>query len=277
MTSAATLRPTELSDPLDVLYESQRLDPDLPDRLLTLYGGPLGLTRPALYANFVATLDGVAALPEVPKSSKLISGNSAADRFVMGLLRAAADAVLIGSGTLRGSPRTRWTAEHTYPAEVEAFAELRRNRGLSPTPTLVVLTGTGAIDPDHPALAAGTLVMTTRRGAESLRGRLPGGVTVVTVGGGERPDPARAVAELRRRGHRIILSEAGPHLFGSLLAAGLVDELFLTQSPVLAGSASPNALRLVEGAPLLGRTEAQGTLLSVRRHRGHVFLRYAFG
>jgi riboflavin biosynthesis pyrimidine reductase len=278
MTDTILTRPSTALEPLDVLYEHQPLDPDLPDELRALYGGPLGLTQPELYANFVATLDATVAIPELPQSNKLIAADSQADRFVMGLLRAAADIVLIGSGTLHGSPRTLWTAEHAYPPAASAFAELRRNRGLSTTPELAILTGSGDINPRHPALEAGALVLTTTRGAATLRGRLPSTSTLLAVDEGARPSSARAVEALRRRGHRHILSEAGPHLFGSLLAAGLVDELFLTQSPLLAGqSPRRNTLHLIEATTLLPDTRVEGQLLSVRRHHAHLFLRYGLG
>jgi riboflavin biosynthesis pyrimidine reductase len=83
------------------------------------------------------------------------------------------------------------------------------------------------------------------------------------------------VEALRERGHRRILSEAGPHTFGELLDAELVDELFLTTSPLVVGAGEPGSrLRLVEGADLA----PEGTrlrLLSLRRHGSHLFHRYA--
>src|SRR5688572_9423373 len=97
--------------PLEVLYEALQLpDFGLTEELTTAYGGSLGFMEPRLYANFVASVDGVAAIPGELQSSHLIAAGSEGDRFVMGLLRACADAVLVGAGTLRGSPRTRWTA-----------------------------------------------------------------------------------------------------------------------------------------------------------------------
>src|SRR5205814_8393664 len=63
------------------------------------YGGNPRWTGVA--ANFVESLDGVVALPEARgESGGVVSGGSEADRFIMGLLRACADAVLIGAGTL---------------------------------------------------------------------------------------------------------------------------------------------------------------------------------
>src|SRR5206468_2894613 len=72
----------------------------LPESLCTLYGGPFGLREQVLYANFVETLDGIVALPEVEKSNALVADGSEADKFAMGLLRASGDVVLVGSGTL---------------------------------------------------------------------------------------------------------------------------------------------------------------------------------
>jgi riboflavin biosynthesis pyrimidine reductase len=243
-----------------------------------VYGGSFGLPSPSLYANFVETLDGVVAIRSEPRSNRLLSGSSDADRFVMGLLRACADAVLLGSGTLHGSPTTLWTAERAYPAAADAFAELRSRLGLAPLPELAVLTASGALDPAHPALEQGAVVLTTEAGAERARPRLPASVEVVAVGGGTEVDPGAAVAFLRERGRRSILSEAGPHVFGSLVAAGLVDELFLTVSPLLAGRAEAGGrLGLVEGRELLPGRGAPARLLGVRRHDAHLFLRYGLG
>jgi len=75
----------------------------------------------------------------------------------------------------------------------------------------------------------------------------------------------------------LILSEAGPHVFGGLLAAGLVDELFLTVSPVVAGRAEGvMRLALVEGRDLLEQGRAAARLLGARRDGPQLFLRYRF-
>jgi len=262
--------------PLELLWEESGLPAfDLPEELDQLYGGRFGLEAPLLYANFVETLDGVVAIRSEPRSNRIVSGDSEADRFVMGLLRACAGVVLLGSGTLHGSPKSLWTAERAHPAAADAFAELRRRLGLAPDPVLAVLTASGGIEAEHPALQGAAIVLTTREGAERCHGRLPGAVEVVVLDGETAVDPVEAVATLRERGHRSILSEAGPHVFGSLLAAGLVDELFLTVAPLLAGRSEPGGrLALVEGRELLPAHDDLGRLLGVRRHGGHLFLRY---
>jgi riboflavin biosynthesis pyrimidine reductase len=100
-------------------------------------------------------------------------------------------------------------------------------------------------------------------------------VEVVAFPGESAVDPVAAIAFLRERGHRSILSEAGPHVFGTLLAAGLVDELFLTVSPLLAGRAElEERLGLVEGHELLPGRSDPARLLGVRRDGSRLFLRY---
>lgn len=260
---------------LELLYEVTGLPAfDLPSEIEEKYGGPLGLSEPIVVANFVSSLDGVVAAPPLPQSAKLVSGDSETDRFVVALLRALADVVLVGSGTLRASPTSRWAPEGPYPQGREAFADIRRRRGRAEAPLLVVLTGTGLLDPEHPALEAGALVLTTDDGAAALDGRLPRS-EVVSLGPGRHVDLEAAVGLLRARGHRVVLSEAGPHLFGSLVTARLADELFLTLSPVLAGREEGSTrLALLEGHDVLGSSLGAERLLSVRRDGAHLFLRY---
>lgn len=213
--------------PLELLYESADLPAfALPQELAALYPGTFGLPEDVLYVNFVETIDGVVALPEVPRSNRVIADDSEADVFVMALLRTCADAVLVGSGTVRAHPNNKWTAEAAFPARAPDFAEIRRQLGMRPQPEIVVPS--------------------------------------------RRDDLASVVAELRERGCRRILCEGGPTLFGALLADKLVDEVFLTLSPLLAG----RGLSLVEGVELLPDTRVAGTLAGVRRHGSHLFLRY---
>jgi len=275
---SVALRTRAHLQPLEALFEVPGLQGfDLPDELAAIYGGTVGFPEPRLYANFVGSVDGVVALPALLESS-LIAAGSEHDRFVMGLLRACADAVLIGAGTLHGSPQTRWTAEHAYPPAAPLYAELRRQRGRPPQPTLAVLSGSGRINPQHPGLGERSLVLTSEQGAAQLGRRLPESAAIVPIGNQSPLDPALAVETLRAGGHELILCEGGPLLFGELVDAGLVDELFLTISPVLAGHGGASGrLSLLEGAELLpGRTPA-ATLLTLRRADSHLFLRYQLG
>jgi 5-amino-6-(5-phosphoribosylamino)uracil reductase len=123
-------------------------------------------------------------------------------------------------------------------------------------------------------LESGAVVLTTEEAAAGLRSRLPAAADIVAVSGGDTVDLAAAVSVLRERGCSVILSEAGPSLFGSLLASRLVDELFVTVSSVIAGRGSTARLGLVEGVELVPQTRVSGRLRSVRTHSSHLFLRY---
>ena len=264
-------------EPFDVLLEETGLPPvELPAELARLHGGAIGFADSSVYANFVATLDGVVAIPSLPRSNELVAGDNDADRFLMGVLRALADVVLIGAGVLRESQRSTWRAEQIYPPASDAYTNLRASLGLPTTPEIAILCGWGHVDPEHPVLRERALVLTSDRGASRLEGRLPDRAEVVSLGRPLRFTGTTIIDALRARGHRRILSEAGPHTFGTLLEAQVVDELFLTTSPFLAGDAGPGSrLHLVESADLLPPVSAR--LTSIRRHGDHLFSRYALG
>lgn len=96
--------------PLETLCETRQGQAlPLPPRLARLYGSlriPRHRSRPHIFSNVVTTLDGVVSFNAKGHGSGAdISGFSAQDRMVMGLLRAVADAVIIGSGTLLADSR----------------------------------------------------------------------------------------------------------------------------------------------------------------------------
>lgn len=259
-------------EPFDLLFEGATPTAETPDELSRLYAGSIGFNPPVVYSNFVESLDGVVALEDRQSSGSVISGHNEGDRFLMGLLRACADAVLLGAGTLRATPNHRWTAEAVAPGYAEAFAELRRRRGLAPEPRLVLVSGRGDIDPSHPGLA-GALVLTTAATAPRLRQTLPSSCEV-RVAGAEVVDLGVAVDTLHRDGMPVILTEGGPVVMGELLRTGRLDEAFITLAPVLAGRSGPGRLGMVEGATLLPEDDTLSALLSARRGGDYLFLRY---
>jgi riboflavin biosynthesis pyrimidine reductase len=261
---------------LERLYAGPGLHaPDLPTGLARLYDGDLGFESPRIYANFVSSLDGVVALPSVDASPSIISGKSEADRFVMGLLRACADVVLIGAGTLRAEPDHRWTPDFIYPQASDDYARLRTGLGLAPEPRLAVLTSNGYLDREIPALE-GASVFTTSDGARRLGDGRSFPATILEVGDGENLALGKVIHTLRSRGMRMILSEGGPTVIGQLLERHLLEELFLTISPVVMGrSSSDSRPGLAQGVDLL-HEGLRAEVLSVHRHRSHLFLRYSF-
>jgi riboflavin biosynthesis pyrimidine reductase len=263
---------TDLGIRLEALYETAGPPQvELPAELQTAYGGPFHLPEEVVYANFVSSIDGVAAIAGIEMSSATISGGAPSDRSVMALLRAVADAVVVGSGTLREHAGP-WTAERAFPAGADAYRRARGELSLAEAPTLVVVTASGDLPPDHPALEA-AVVITTTSGARAIAHRKIRCADVIDLGDHDQLGPRDAIERLRERGHRRILTEGGPGLMGSMLEASAVEQLFLTISPKLVGGAS-GRVPLTDGADLLDRT-AGVKLLSIRRAENHLFLRYA--
>lgn len=217
---------------MDVLFD------DVPGERVAEYGGNPRWDGVAV--NFVESADGVVALADAPgESGGVISGGSDADKFLMGLLRACADAVLIGAGTLRAAPNDRWTADAIHPASAALYARVG-----NPKPPLYVVSGSG-------------MVSAPKQGATLLTGKL---------------SPREIVERVRADGHSRILCEGGPGLFGELAAAGLVDEVFLTISPRLFGRFAGDGRKALAEARDLHGMELR--LLSLRRAGSHLFLRY---
>lgn len=229
-----------------------------------------------MYANFVSSIDGVAALEAgTAPSGGIISGRNEADRFIMGLLRAYADAVLVGAGTVRAEGgRALWTPDFIFPAAAPGYTELRRSLKREATPLLVIVTARGDLDPKERALAVGALVLTTEASAGRLRKALPAATEVRAISESDRVEVKDVLALLRAEGLKTVLTEGGPQLFGQLVMNDLVDELFETMSPSLIGQRGNESFGLIHGVDF-GRKPKWSRLLSVRRHESHLFLRYA--
>ena len=259
---------------LELLWEREGLPAfELPAALSALYPGTIGFESPRVFANFVETVDGVVAIPAVEQSNKLIAAGNPADRFVMALLRACADAVVVGSGTAAASPGGLWTPAQAYPDAAKLFAELRHMRGLASKPEVAILSASGSIDTGARVFEEGALLVTSERGRARIGDSLPSASSIASLGEA-RVEPGAVLDLLHSRGHRLILHEGGPHVIGSFLRAGAVDELFVTVSPLLTGrSGNEPRLALVEGADLLPGSSLR--LLGARRETDHLFLRYA--
>jgi riboflavin biosynthesis pyrimidine reductase len=258
---------------LELLFERQPSAGQLNGPIREAYGGELPLPRQVVYANFVSSIDGVAAERTQPRSSRHISKGDAHDRFVMGLLRATADVVVIGAGTARSHPGGSWTPDRAFPAGADAFASLRATWGLSASPHLAIVSASGEL-PDDPALR-GVTVFTTDDGFRRLASVAARYRDVVVVGQGATDvDLSRAIDVLHAQGFGRVLTEGGPTLMGALLDADAVDELFLTVSPVIAGRHAPGRPGIVDGTAFAVGSFREARLGSIRRGGSLVFLRY---
>jgi riboflavin biosynthesis pyrimidine reductase len=245
---------------------------------------PLPRSRPHVYSNFVTTLDGVVSLNAKGHASGAdISGFSAQDRMVMGLLRAIADVVIIGSGTLSADRKHVWTAGAIFPELATEYLRLRNALGKRGAPLNVIVSGSGRIDLRLPVFASGkvaALIVTTTAGARSLRKQtVPDSVSIQAIHRGASAIPASAVLDevCRVTGGKLILVEGGPRLLGDFYAERLVDEQFLTLAPQIAGrDTGDRRLSLVMGKTFAPRDPLWGTLIDARRGSRHLFLRYSF-
>jgi len=238
------LLPTSNSDPLDI------------DDLAAAYA----IGDHSMRVNFVASADGAARLDG--RSGGL---GTAGDRRILGLLRDLCDVVLVGAGTARvegyGPP----------PSTPEKVAR-RIALGLAPRPRLAVVSSRLDLDPAGPLFGDGppTIVL-THGNADAAQRRALSAVADVVVAGESTVDLSIARDTLADMGLTRVLSEGGPRLAGDLLAAGLLDELCLTVSPMLVGG---------ETGRIIERASAHRIPLDLRHvleEDGALFLRYAIG
>lgn len=248
----------DASPTLDVLLPAGS-DAVLPDpaevTLDVLYREP---RLPWVRANMIASIDG--AMTGADGRSGSINGP--ADGRVFRTLRAWADVVLVGAGTVRAEG-------YRAPRLPEPVRARRRAAGRPADPSLAVVTRSGDLPPALLADAPWVFTTPSAPHLDRLRGALP--ADRLQVGTTDYVDVAHAVAVLHEAGHPRVLTEGGPHLLGTLLAAEVVDELCLTWSPAVVGGP---AGRIVDGAPWLG----QGARLTLLLHADGVLLgRWALG
>ncbi|MFN0157609.1 MAG: dihydrofolate reductase family protein [Bacteroidota bacterium] len=274
--------------PLEILHESTTgSDLPLPPELAAFYDRlsfPTHGNRPYIISNFVSTLDGAVSLDAAGMATPGdLNGPGQQDVIVMGMLRAVADVVIIGAGSLRSSPQHTGTAAQVFPPFMDVYKSLRERMGKQGPHLNVVVTATGNVDLSFPVFQSDkipALIVTTKSGSERIRAMdIPGSVQVIagtTTGSLTAQDILKAVARIRPL-CELILVEGGPRLMGDLFAGGCIDELFLTLAPQVAGrknfSERPG---FVAGRIFAPEYPLWGSLVSVKRGDSHLFLRYAF-
>ena len=212
--------------------------------------------RPFVFLNMVASVDGRAAIEGGTHTL-----GSDADTLLLTELRTLADAVLIGTGTLRAEGYGRLVGNAERVARREAA-------GRPATPLAVLLSRSLDLPWDAGLFAAADQPVVVYTGADASPPDVAAPLEVVRL---DDASPAAALRDLRqRRGVRALLCEGGPTLNRALLAGGLVDELFLTLSPLLAGNAE--APRIVEGDDL--EAPANLDLEWILQHDDELYLRY---
>jgi riboflavin biosynthesis pyrimidine reductase len=213
--------------------------------------------RPRVVADMVATVDGRAAV-----QGRSVALGHPADRALLRELRTAADAILVGSGTL--------VAERYANLLDEEQRARRVAEGRSPHPLVVTLSRRLTLSRDVPVFdePGVPILVFTHAGEEVVAPVFGADLDVVRVPA-EAPLPMAALVALGARGVRSVLCEGGPTLLRHLVADGALDDLLLTVSPLLAAGVAPTIL---EGPPLV--EPARLALREVHRADDHVFLHY---
>jgi 5-amino-6-(5-phosphoribosylamino)uracil reductase len=249
---------------------------------------PVG--RPWIYSNFVQSLDGITSLLGRYGSGSHIS-QSPEDRWLMDLLRAHADAVVMGIHTLEyervymGNPRGP-----VFRIVEPELLRLREKLGRAKLKNIFVsnsasvsLSGFRVFDSDE----VDSYVVTTNAGASGLRAQKHPKAKIIACGEWPRVDLPLMVKKFREElgiGH--LLCEGGPTLYGSMAKAGLIDEKFVTVAPVEVGHSAPQEQVLAEfdktrlrpttfeGPGFMKENMSSWTWLSCRKVGDHQFHRY---
>jgi riboflavin-specific deaminase-like protein len=213
--------------------------------------------RPYVVSNFVVTMDGRVTLGG--RSGPI---GSASDTAMLVALRTQVDAVMIGAGTMRAECYGRVIRD---PAK-----RSRRERdGLPHDPLMVLVSGRMDLPWEAPLFTegGGRVLIFTASDEEPPETATPVRVERHT----DQVDLAEALGYLRReRGVRALLCEGGPRLHAQLIEQELIDELFMTHAPKIAGGEGP---RLVAGLPEAERAFELEWLLH-EPDTGELFARY---
>ena len=208
--------------PVDQLWPTHGTPTD--EDLRATYAFPAPSSTPWVKVNFVSSLDGAATVQG--KSGGL--GN-ADDKRIFLLGRELCDVILVGAATAIAEKYRGVTREEMAGGD-------RTARGLAPVPTIAIVTRNCTIQPDALVITdteVAPLIYTAASADEGRRTAVADAGAEVVLAGDEDVDLHAVVADLGRRALNRVNCEGGPRLFGSMIAAGLVDELCLSVSPLL--------------------------------------------
>jgi riboflavin-specific deaminase-like protein len=211
--------------------------------------------RPYLVLNMVSTLDGKATIDWRTKGL-----STEADRQLFHRLRTQADAIMVGAGTVRAERYGRM-------AKSEELRAARVSEGLAPDPLAVIVSARLDLHAELPILAEPEQPVVIATGSDAVLPDVKAMVAYERIG----DDLPLLMARLREQhGVRSVVCEGGPTLNSYLFASGLVDELWLTLNPKVAGGAA--ALTIVAGRELVEPAELE--VLSVAEGDGDLFTRW---
>lgn len=258
----------------------------LPPEFQEIYGSdwrlPADTTKPYLFSNFAISHDGrISYNLDGYYTGGCVTSFDTRDRWIMGLLRARADAVMVGDRTLELEPRDHlWTPGYICPQDKEAFASLRFLEKRPPTALHCFLSLEGRIHWESDVFSMPEIpivIATTRHGGDRIRREKPAGASVHLLDHwSDKVVISELVAVLHREHNvRTILCEGGSSVYGNVLAEGILDEEFLTMCPRVIGNCVRNAWRpgLVESTAFDPDSSPQMVPISLRRAGAYLYLR----
>jgi 2,5-diamino-6-(ribosylamino)-4(3H)-pyrimidinone 5'-phosphate reductase len=223
------------------------------------------MDRPFVYVNMAMTADGkiTSAGRDYPRFT------SRYDRDHMDRLRAQADGILVGAGTMRADNPKLWVRD-------AGMQEYRRSLGKEGGLLKVLVTASADLPRNESFFGdeddGGRIVATTESAPEERLALLPAGVEVWRLGA-ERVDLPRLLSRLRaERGIERLLVEGGGELNWHFMRQDLVDELHVTLAPVLLGGR--DAPTLLEGEGFSMEMQRRLRLLDLHREGDELYCRY---
>lgn len=273
-------------EPFSLLFDEHHLQPALPEAIRTIYSGdwqiPEFKHRPYIYSNFVVSRDGRISFNEPGHlGGGDVSGFNQHDRWLMALLRARADAIIMGDNTLKLEPEHLWTHDYIYPEDTSLFTQLREAEQLKEKPIVVFLSQHGNLLQEAEVFKHDLeiIIATTTQGTQAAN-RLTGRAKIHVLDLGFHQVDLDKLCSLLYHSFKVkrLLCEGGPRAYGTMLQARLIDEEFLTLSPVVIGNSQPPRPGLIEGVGFSHQAYPLSKPISLRRAGDHLFLhsRYVY-
>lgn len=253
----------------------------LPPEFAQIYSSwplPEPRDRPFVFSNFVMSHDGrVSFNTPGHMGGGDVSRRDTHDRWLMGLLRSRCDAVIVGGSSIEAAGNHVWTPQAVFREDAAAFAALRLHEKRAAAPLLVVLTRSGNVPAHAPSLDdpnLPVLIATTTKGVRRTFKKFADRDWIRRLSVGEELDNRAVLRSLFQDfGARHVLCEAGPQVYGALLKDGLIDDAFVTISPIMMGETDDQRRpSLIEGVAFRYADPPRLRLLSAHRHGSYLYL-----
>jgi len=273
--------------PFEFFFEKESDDSTefltLPQEIKDIYRGDwrIPMEGQYRYSNFVVSHDGKSSF-SIPghEGGGDISGFNRHDQWIMALCRSRADAVIVGANTLRSEPAHKWTAQFIFPDDAELFDELRGRESRKRFPYQIFVTNSGDLNAEAAVFQDMDLEVLIAAPTKSLDKIQQLGLRNAHIieNGVSRVDLAALHQILEEKfGVKTVLCEGGPKFYGSMIAEKLIDEEFLSISPIMVGSTREEYRPgLIDGIVFPPKNQYSGTLMSVRKADDLLFLRTRF-